>query len=58
MLTSAVHNYDDPNEYGSAIRGARVEMTAMGRGTFSAKLVRAWLEPQHRRRARLLIGQQ
>lgn len=40
MPSSAVQTYDNPNEYGSAIRAARAEIMAVGRGAFSAKLVR------------------
>jgi len=40
MPSSAVHTFDDPSEYSAAIRAVQAEITTIGRGAFSAKLVR------------------
>lgn len=40
MPSSAVRSFTDPDDYSAAIRGTRAEMTVMGRGRFTAKLIR------------------
>lgn len=49
MPESAVRSFTDPDEYGTAIRAARVELSRMGSGNFGAELVkvalhRLWLQ--------------
>jgi len=40
MPSSAVRTFTDPAEYGAAIRAAQADMMPIGRGAFSAKLLR------------------
>ena len=40
MPSSAVRTFTDPDDYASAIRATRAEMTVTGRGHFTAKLTR------------------
>jgi AraC-like DNA-binding protein len=40
MPSSAVRNFTDPDEYAESVRGGAVEMTAVGRGDFSAMVTR------------------
>jgi AraC-like DNA-binding protein len=40
MPSSAVQTFTDPDDYTSAIRGASAELTVIGRGRFTAKLIR------------------
>src|SRR6266404_2105671 len=40
MPSSAVRTFTDPDDYASAIRATRAELTVMGRGHFTAKLTR------------------
>jgi hypothetical protein len=40
MPSSAVRTFTDPDDYASAVRATRAELTVMGRGHFGAKLTR------------------
>jgi hypothetical protein len=40
MPSSAVRTFTDPDEYTASMRRGTVELTATGRGDFSAKLTR------------------
>src|SRR2546430_2365957 len=40
MPSSAVHTFTDPDEYAAAIRGSDAEVTILGRGQFTAHLIR------------------
>src|SRR6266852_7448935 len=40
MPSSAVRTFTDPDDYASAIRATRAELTVVGRGRFTAKLTR------------------
>ena len=40
MLSSIVSTFTDPDDYASAIRATRAELTVIGRGDFFAKLIR------------------
>lgn len=40
MPSSAVRTFTDPDDYATAIRATRAEMTVIGRGQFAAKLTR------------------
>jgi AraC-like DNA-binding protein len=40
MLSGAVRDFTDPNDYAASIRGAKTELTVVGHGTFSAKITR------------------
>ena len=40
MPSSSVRTFDDPTEYGAAVRASNTELFVLGRGQFSAKLTR------------------
>ena len=40
MPSSEVGNFTDPDDYAAAVRGSQAEVTILGRGHFSAKLIR------------------
>jgi hypothetical protein len=40
MPSSAVQTFTDPDDYATSIRATRAELTVMGRGHFTAKLIR------------------
>jgi AraC-like DNA-binding protein len=40
MPTSAVQSFNDPNDYAASIRGAKAELTALGSGQFTGKIIR------------------
>jgi hypothetical protein len=40
MPSSAVQTFTDPDGYAASIRATRAELTVMGRGHFTAKLIR------------------
>ena len=40
MLSSAVHNFVDPDAYAAAIRQTRAQLTVVGRGQFTGQIIR------------------
>ncbi len=40
MLPSAVRNFTDPDDYAASIRGAKTQLTVVGRGDFTSSITR------------------
>lgn len=59
MPSSAVQNFTDPDDYTASIRGAKTQLTVVGRGNFNAKVTRVdfrrlWMQRLSENRPRIM----